>query len=213
MQKSVFSLKKSVVALAVLSVSGVGVAQSSSSLVDPKLSVSQQADSLSVLGQSQEYLNNRHEQISDNVKTELELLTLDSFAKITYNGVYANGIYKRMQELLPSLPMPQQKLMLGLAEAQYLKVTEVLRNKSEIMENIGNGKKIGIKELATQAQEILADRNLSNSSLVSMKLLPFGNSPKDAALIAALKNQSIINQKLQELTVGSHKQLKLDIDR
>ncbi|TCP18992.1 hypothetical protein EV693_101259, partial [Nicoletella semolina] len=74
MQKSVFSLKKSVVALAVLSVSSVGAAQNSSNN-NPELS----------------------QKIVENSKIETELSALNDIADLAYNAVYINNVYKRLQ--------------------------------------------------------------------------------------------------------------------
>ncbi|MDH2923824.1 hypothetical protein A4A71_00330 [Nicoletella semolina] len=199
MQKSVFSLKKSVVALAVLSVSGVGVAQdASSSLVPSHLSVSQVGTTLES-GKYGEAINN---QVLDNLKTELELLTLNSLSKIAYNGVHANGIYRGAS---------QQKLF----EFFYKGTVSDLPNGVKVMEKIRNGNIFDTKELAEKTIEILKQRDSSSRALNLMEGFAKGLNidTKDGALIASLANQFIINQKLQELTVGSHKQLKLDIGR
>ncbi|TCP15929.1 hypothetical protein EV693_11645, partial [Nicoletella semolina] len=215
MQKSVFSLKKSVIALAVLSVSGVGVANTSTvdNPTPDNLSVAKIKHSLG----DEKYNQAMKNQVLGNIKTELELLTLNNFAGIAYNSVHANGVYKRIEEKEKlSFPIGRQQ---NLQEAVkfYVNVIGRLSDNTKIIDNIQNGEKTEIRDLAKQVQKILKDREGSNSELIKMveflkKTYP-NDGPKDAALIAALKNQSIINQKLQELTVGSHKQLKLDIDR
>ncbi|TCP17045.1 hypothetical protein EV693_10898, partial [Nicoletella semolina] len=204
MQKSVFSLKKSVIALAVLSVSGVGATNINNSTPEHL--------SIAKIGVTniKNYPIEKNKLVLDNVNTELSLLALNSFAEIANDAAYVNGLYKRINDVGTSTGRTGGQL--SLLSTLYSIISSSLDSKTTIVDQIKAGTLRG-KQLSDEVQNILTTQLRSRVSLNILNTSLRRNDPKDAALIAALKNQSIINQKLQELTVGSHKQLKLDIDR
>ncbi|TCP16466.1 hypothetical protein EV693_1111, partial [Nicoletella semolina] len=208
MQKSVFSLKKSVVALAVLGVSGVGVADINEVKIPD--------DSISKLSRnsSKNYSEAMKRQLEDNVKTEFSLRILNGFAGLAHDGVYANGIYKGISTTKPMV-LTQSNYMYSAFVSKYEDIFSKIQRGEVIAKEVKGSGIFSIEELSNREKKILEERKNSLLSLNTMAILAKVTDvkPKDGALIASLANQSIINQKLQELTVGSHKQLKLDIDR